>query len=80
MKGFSNTRWFSREEVTNEIAENYHRLADFVEMLVADEIGDVLPKKMQQVLQAQGNDLQASSCARKPSPPMIVCACSALDC
>lgn len=58
MKGFSNTRWLSREEVVNELAENYAQLPDYVEMLVRDEIGDALPKKMQEILRTRGDDLQ----------------------
>lgn len=64
MKGFSNTRWLSREECCNEIAENYGLLSDFVEMLIEDEIGDAHAKKMRDIMSNNGDDLKVCVAAR----------------
>lgn len=42
MKGFSNVRWFSREEVCNDIALNFASLHDFVDEMLEDDIGDAM--------------------------------------
>lgn len=74
MKGFSNIRWFSREECCNELAENFSLLPDFVDRLVQDEIGDAHPKKMQEILSASSLDLQAElACNLDMKPVLTTC-------
>lgn len=58
MKGFSNIRWFSREEVCNELAENFSQLPNYIDALLEDGIGDAHPKSMKEILVKQGDVLQ----------------------
>lgn len=71
MKGFSNIRWFSREEVCNELAENFACLSGYIDTLLEDEIGDALPKKMHEILSKQGKELQAELACNLDMKPLL---------
>lgn len=78
MKGFSTIRWFSREEVCNELALNFASLAVYVEGLIADGIGDALPKKMAEILSTQANELQLELACNLDMKPILE-TCFALE-
>lgn len=74
MKGFSTIRWFSREELCNELAVNFGLLPSFVESLVADEIGDAHTKKMHEILRTQGDVMQLElACTLDAKPTIATC-------
>lgn len=79
MKGFSNTRWLSREEVCNELAKNFHHLSNFVDMLVEDGIGDALPQKMKEILSNSGEYLQVELACNLDLEPTIIKTCMSLE-
>lgn len=78
MKGFSNIRWFSREEVCNELAMNYAVLPNFVEQLLNDEIGEALPKRMHEILLTSADKLQAELACNLDMKPILT-ACYSLE-
>lgn len=78
MKGYSTIRWFSREELCNELAENFGMLKEFVDYLVRDEIGDAHPKKMCSILDSQGEALQLELACNLDMKPVIK-ACYGLE-
>ncbi|KAK3257641.1 hypothetical protein CYMTET_33283 [Cymbomonas tetramitiformis] len=49
MVGFSNIRWWSRQEVENEICLNFGLLPSFLAQLESDGVGDATTKKMASV-------------------------------
>lgn len=69
-----NTRWFSREEVCNELALIFSALCGYVETLLKDEIGDALPNKMAQILKENGDTLELElACNLDMSPILTTC-------
>lgn len=78
MKGFSTIRWFSREEVCNELAENYGSLQDFMEQLIEDEIGDAHPRKMASILANQKEELRLELACNLDLKPLLT-ACYSLE-
>lgn len=78
MKGFSNIRWFSREEVSIEIAENFGQLTDFVGDLLKDEIGDAHPKKLYEILSKQADTLRLELACNMDLKPLLT-TCYALE-
>lgn len=74
MKGFSTIRWFSREECCNEIALNFSALPDFIDQLVQDDIGEALPRKMQEIMSSSAKQLQLElACNLDMSPILKAC-------
>ena len=71
MKGYSTTRWCSREECSNEIAKNFGMLPDFVDTLLEDEIGDKLPEKMKAILDHQSETLELELACNLDLEPII---------
>ncbi|KAL1526815.1 hypothetical protein AB1Y20_015507 [Prymnesium parvum] len=78
MKGFSNIRWFSREQVCNEIALNFSAVTNYVEKLLADEIGDALPKKMNEILKTRAANLELELACNLDLQPILK-ACYSLE-
>lgn len=78
MKGFSNIRWFSREEVCNELALNFAALPGYVESLLKDEIGDALPKRMAEILAQNGSALELELACNLDMLPILT-ACLSLE-
>lgn len=78
MKGFSTIRWFSREELCNELAKNFSLLPDFVDELIHDEIGDAHPKKMAEILRTSSKTLQLELACNLDMEPVLK-ACYTLE-
>ena len=64
-------RWCSREEVSNEIAKHFGAVPGFVDSLLADEIGDKLPKKMKEILDNQSDTLKLELACQLDLEPII---------
>ena len=71
MKGYSPIRWCSREEVSNELSKNFGMLPKFIDTLLADEIGDKLPKKMKAILDAHSETLKLELACNLDLEPII---------
>ena len=78
MKGYSNIRWCSREECSNELAKNFGALPDFVDTLLEDEIGDKLPNKMKEILDNKSETLKLELACNLDLEP-IISACYTLE-
>lgn len=78
MKGFSNIRWFSREEVCNELATHFASLPGFIDNLLEDEVGDVLTKKMKAIICAHGDALELELALNLDLKPILT-TCYALE-
>ncbi|KAK3273204.1 hypothetical protein CYMTET_18543 [Cymbomonas tetramitiformis] len=63
MVGFSNVRWWSRQEVENGICENFGDLHAFLQELESDGVGDATTRKMQALHQVDPLLLQVSFAA-----------------
>eukprot|EP00966_Prymnesium_polylepis_P304650 7038608-Prymnesium_polylepis.1 len=71
MKGYSPIRWCSREEVSNELSKNFGMLPKFIDTLLADEIGDNLPKKMKAILDDHSETLKLELACNLDLEPII---------
>ena len=63
MKGFSNTRWWSKEEVEVQIAMNFGQLREFLRRLDSEGVGDATTKKMIAIYEADPLLLELSFAA-----------------
>ncbi|KAK3233173.1 hypothetical protein CYMTET_56513 [Cymbomonas tetramitiformis] len=63
MVGFSNIRWWSRQEVENEIALNFDSVPALLQRLLDEGVGDATTRKMLDIYQADPLRLEVSFAA-----------------
>lgn len=71
MKGFSTTRWCSREEVSNEIATNFGVLKGYIDTLVEEEVGDKHTKKLKEIVDTKATALELELACNLDLQPII---------
>ncbi|KAK3246614.1 hypothetical protein CYMTET_43856 [Cymbomonas tetramitiformis] len=63
MVGYSTIRWWSRQEVENEISENWHHVPNFLHQLEDEGVGDATTRRMLEIYAANPLLLEVSFAA-----------------